>query len=109
MVGHGTQHLAALRRRVLARRQPFCADIRALTRSRVFDSWQPLMEGMIRGLELASKLDTRGSPKLELLVSQPVFLSWNPFYATLCTFLRCPSHRTYVLSQGDAARAMTFH
>src|SRR5262245_8106755 len=49
----------ALLRRVLARRQTFFEDIRALTRYMVFDSWQHLMEFMIRGLELESKLDTR--------------------------------------------------
>src|SRR2546428_9878806 len=49
----------ALLRRVLARRQTFFEDIRALTRYMVFDSWEHLMEFMIRGLELESKLDTR--------------------------------------------------
>lgn len=48
----------ALLRRVLARRQTFFEDIRALTRYMVFDSWQHLMQFMIRGLELASQLDT---------------------------------------------------
>lgn len=49
----------ALLRRVLARRQTFFEDIRALTRYMVFDGWQHLMEFMIRGLELESQLDTR--------------------------------------------------
>ena len=48
----------ALRRRVLARRQTFFDDLRALTRSMVFDSWQPWMDFMIRGLELESQVDT---------------------------------------------------
>jgi len=48
----------ALLRRVLARRQTFFEDIRALTRYRVFDSWEHLMDFMIRGLELDHKLDT---------------------------------------------------
>src|SRR5262249_50046717 len=39
--------------------------------------------------------------------AQTAFLSWNPFYATLRTFCE-PSHRTYVLSQVDMIRAMTF-
>jgi hypothetical protein len=49
----------ALLRRVLARRQTFFEDLRALTRYMVFESWHHLMEFMIRGLELESKLDTR--------------------------------------------------
>jgi hypothetical protein len=81
--GHGKQYLAAfllslnllaflfhtvlewsddtyvLLRRVLARRQTFFEDIRALTRYIVFDSWQHLMDFMIRGLELEPKLDPR--------------------------------------------------
>jgi hypothetical protein len=44
----------------------------------------------------------------ETSVAQPGFLPWNPFYATLRTFLRDPSHCTYVLSQVDMIRAMTF-
>lgn len=48
----------ALLRRVLARRQTFFDDIRALTRYMVFDSWHHLMAFMIRGLELDPKLDT---------------------------------------------------
>ena len=48
----------ALLRRVLARRQTFFQDIQALMRSMVFDSWEHLMQCMIRGLELASQVDT---------------------------------------------------
>ena len=48
----------ALLRRVLARRQTFFDDIRALTRSLVFDSWDHLIDFMLRGLELQSSLDT---------------------------------------------------
>ena len=81
-------------------------DFPAAFRYRVFDSWQ-LDGGYDRGAGESNSI--RVDLKIELLVSQPVFLSWNPFYATLRTFLRCPSHRTHVLSQGDAARAMTFH
>ena len=49
---------SALLRRVLARRQTFFDDIRALTRSLVFDSWDHLIDFMLRGLELQSALDT---------------------------------------------------
>jgi hypothetical protein len=48
----------ALLRRVLARRQTFFDDIRALTRYMVFDSWHHLMDFMIRGLEIQSQPDT---------------------------------------------------
>ncbi len=48
----------ALLRRVLARRQTFFEDIRALTRYMVFDSWPHLMDFMIRGLNLEPKRDT---------------------------------------------------
>jgi hypothetical protein len=48
----------ALLRQVLARRQTLFDDIRALTRYMVFDSWQHLMDFMIRGLELEARLDT---------------------------------------------------
>lgn len=47
----------ALLRQVLARRQTFFDDIRALTRYMVFESWYHLMEFMIRGLDLESKLE----------------------------------------------------
>jgi Transposase DDE domain len=49
----------ALIRHVLARRQTFFDDIRALTRYMVFESWQHLMEFMIRGLELEAKLEAK--------------------------------------------------
>jgi hypothetical protein len=88
--GHGQQYLAAMRlslnllaflfhtvwewsdaqytllRQVLARRQTFFDDIRALMRSMVFDSWQHLMEFMLRGLELASRLEPQPAPKLDM-------------------------------------------
>ena len=48
----------ALLRRVLARRQTFFDDIRAFTRSLVFDSWDHLIDFMLRGLDLQSSLDT---------------------------------------------------
>ena len=47
----------ALIRQVLARRQTFFDDIRALTRYMVFESWHHLMDFMIRGLELEAKLE----------------------------------------------------
>jgi hypothetical protein len=43
---------------VLARRQTFFEDIRALTRYMVFDSWDHLMTFMIQGLELQPQVDT---------------------------------------------------
>ena len=46
----------ALLRQVLARRQTFFDDIQALTRYMVFLSWQHLMDFMISGLALESKL-----------------------------------------------------
>ena len=48
----------ALLRQVLARRQTFFEDIRALTRYMVFESWQHLMDFMIQGLKLEAKFDT---------------------------------------------------
>ena len=48
----------ALLRRVLARRQTFFDDLRTLTRYMVFDSWDHLLDFMLRGLELPSSLDT---------------------------------------------------
>lgn len=47
----------ALLRQVLVRRQTFFDDIQTLTRYMVFSSWQHLMDFMIGGLELESKLD----------------------------------------------------
>jgi hypothetical protein len=48
----------ALLRRVLARRQTFFDDIRALTRYMVFDGWDHLMDFMLQGLELQPESDT---------------------------------------------------
>ena len=48
----------ALLRRVLARRQTFFDDIRALTRYLVFDSWHHLMDFMIQGLALQPQVDS---------------------------------------------------
>ena len=48
----------ALLRQVLARRQTFFNDIQALMRYMVFDSWDHLLNFMIRGLELESQFDT---------------------------------------------------
>jgi hypothetical protein len=48
----------ALLRRVLARRQTFFHDIQTLMQYMVFESWEPLMDFMIRGLELESQVDT---------------------------------------------------
>jgi len=45
-------------RQVLVRRQTFFDDIRALTRYMVFESWQHLMDFMMRGLELEARLET---------------------------------------------------
>jgi hypothetical protein len=48
----------ALLRRVLARRQTFFDDIRALTRYMVFDSWAHLIDFMLQGLKLQPSFDT---------------------------------------------------
>jgi len=48
----------ALLRRVLARRQTFFEDIRALTRYRVFESGDHLLDFMMRGLDLQPQVDT---------------------------------------------------
>jgi hypothetical protein len=48
----------ALLRQVIARRQSFFHDIQALMRYMVFDSWDHLMDFMLRGLELESYFDT---------------------------------------------------
>lgn len=48
----------ALLRQVLAKRQTFFQDIQALMRYMVFDSWEHLLEFMIRGLELEFQFDT---------------------------------------------------
>ena len=55
----------ALLRQVLARRQTFFEDIRALTRYMVFESWHHLMDFMIQGLKLESKLALKLGPKLD--------------------------------------------
>ena len=55
----------ALLRQVLARRQTFFEDIRALTRYMVFESWHHLMDFMIRGLKLEARLDSKPTPKRE--------------------------------------------
>ena len=55
----------ALLRQVLARRQTFFEDIRALTRYMVFESWHHLMDFMIKGLQLESKLALKLRPKLD--------------------------------------------
>jgi len=47
-----------LLRHVLARRPTFFHDIQAFMRYMVFDSWEHLMDFMIRGLELESQFDT---------------------------------------------------
>ncbi len=49
----------ALLRQVLARRQTFFNDIQAFMRYMVFDSWDHLMDFMIRGLELEAKLEAK--------------------------------------------------
>jgi hypothetical protein len=48
----------ALLRQVMARRQSFFTDIQAFMRYMVFDSWEHLLDCMIRGLELDSQVDT---------------------------------------------------
>ena len=55
----------ALLRQVLARRQTFFEDIRALTRYMVFESWHHLMDFMIKGLQLESKLALQLRPTLD--------------------------------------------
>ena len=49
----------ALLRKTLARRQTFFDDVRALTRYMIFESWQHLMDFMIRGLELETELEVK--------------------------------------------------
>src|SRR6266571_456934 len=55
----------ALLRPVLARRQTCFEDMRALTRYMVFESWPHLMDFMIKGLKLESKLVLTLRPKLD--------------------------------------------
>jgi hypothetical protein len=54
----------ALLRQVLARRQTFFEDMRALTRYRVFESWHPLMDCMMKGLKLEARLEAKLALKL---------------------------------------------
>jgi hypothetical protein len=54
----------ALLRQVLARRQTFFEDIRALTRDMGFESWHHLMDFMMKGLQLESRLALKCRPKL---------------------------------------------
>jgi len=51
-------------RQVLARRQTFFEDMQALTRYMVFESWHHLMDFMIKGLRLESKLESKRALKL---------------------------------------------
>jgi hypothetical protein len=53
-----------LLRQVLARRQTFFEDMQALTRYMVFESWHHLMDFMIKGLRLESKLESKRALKL---------------------------------------------
>jgi len=53
-----------LLRQVLARRQTFFEDMRALTRYMVFESWHHLMDFMIKGLKLESTLESALALKL---------------------------------------------
>jgi hypothetical protein len=55
----------ALLRQVLARRQTFFEDMRALTRYLVFESWHHLMDFMLKGLKLESKLALKLRAKLD--------------------------------------------
>jgi hypothetical protein len=54
----------ALLRQVLVRRQTFFEDMRALTRYRVFERWHHLMDCMMQGLKLDSRLAPKLGPKL---------------------------------------------
>jgi hypothetical protein len=54
----------ALLRKVLARRQTFFEDMRALTCYMVFESWHHLMDFMMKGLKLESRLESKLGPKL---------------------------------------------
>jgi hypothetical protein len=49
----------ALLRQALASRQTFFEDIRALTRYMVFENWHHLMDCMLQGLKLESKLESK--------------------------------------------------
>ena len=54
----------ALLRQVLARRQTFFEDMRALTRYRVCESWPHLMDFMMKGLKLEARLEAKPAVKL---------------------------------------------
>jgi hypothetical protein len=54
----------ALLRQVLTRRQTFFEDMRALTRYMVFENWHHLMDFMIKGLQLESRLESKLALKL---------------------------------------------
>ena len=54
----------ALLRQALVRRQTFFEDMRALTHYMVFESWQHLMDFMIQGLKLESRLAPKLGSKL---------------------------------------------
>jgi hypothetical protein len=54
----------ALLRKVLTRRQTFFEDVRALTRYMVFESWHHLMDFMMKGLKLESRLESKLGPQL---------------------------------------------
>jgi hypothetical protein len=60
----GSDQKSALLRQVRARRQTFFDDMQALTRSMVFPSWPHLLDFMIEGLALASKLEPDLGPPL---------------------------------------------
>jgi hypothetical protein len=44
-------------RQALAARQTFFQDLQALTRYLLFESWDPLLDFMLQGLEIASPPD----------------------------------------------------
>jgi hypothetical protein len=60
----GSEEQYAFLRQVLARRQTFFEDIRALTRYMVFESWHHLMDFMLKGLQLESKFESKLALKL---------------------------------------------
>jgi hypothetical protein len=60
-----SDELYACLRQVLARRQTFFEDIRALTRYMVFESWHHLMDFMVKGLKLEATLKATLRPKLD--------------------------------------------
>jgi hypothetical protein len=48
-----TDHQYHLVRQALAARQTFFQDLQALTRYRLFESWDHLLDFMLQGLEIA--------------------------------------------------------